>query len=555
MKNDRTPTPPPPGAATFSADWQSATGSANVQTIIDALPDYVMLVDSAHTVLMANRAVKDSLGRAPEEIIGGYCPRIVHGRDDAYPGCPLEIACAKGCSAECELADKETGRVMVSGVYETPLFTSTGRRVYLHTARDITEQRTAEKALAKSERSHAALNQLLRLALESISLEEIFGKALDILLALPWARFSPRSIIFLADSATGTLKPVASRGLSAEALAVCATVPSGECVCGLAAKTRQPIFATHDDPCHARHACTPQTPHSHYCAPIVQGDKLLGVLTLFLPAGEPKEQSQLDFVASVANVLAGIVLHRRAEEARVAHERIALTRERMARVGEMASGVAHLVRNPLQGVMNCLDILEESLVKVRITAGDAITEPIAMMHEGLTRISRVTERLLTLTRDVPFCPTATDVLGCLDEVRSMLKAVAERRHVTLVLDAAPGQDAMLDPDRFLEALANVVGNAIDASAEGGTVTVRARLATAPQRHLEVVVIDTGAGMTAEVQARVFDPFFSTKPIGQGSGLGLAITKRIVDEHRGRIMLHSEPGRGTTVTMTFPHEQP
>jgi PAS domain S-box-containing protein len=380
MKQDGTPKRPKASEeVSIPCDTGMGASAPNVQTILDALPYYVILVDSAHTVLMANKAVKESLGLPPEALLGSYCPKLIHNRDDAYPGCPLEIACAKGCSAECELLDEERGRIMFSGVYETPLYTSAGRRVYLHTARDITDQRQAE-------------------------------------------------------------------------------------------------------------------------------------------------------------------------EARLSMERIALTRERMARVGEIASGVAHLVRNPLQGVMNALDILDE-------TAGDkresSWNEPIAMMREGLARISKVTERLLTLTRDVPFRPRETDVFGCLDEVRSMLGHASAENMVSVALEAPADCPARLDPDRFIEAVTNVVGNAIDASPSGGSVTIRARLLPRPDAGLEVVVVDSGVGMTNEVQARIFDPFFSTKPIGKGSGLGLAITKRILEEHGGSIAVASEPGRGTMVTLLFP----
>jgi PAS domain S-box-containing protein len=139
--------------------------TADLQTVLDAFPYYVMLVDADHTVLMANRAVEQSLGIPAAKLLGGYCPSVVHGLDRPYPGCPLETACARGTSVECELAGEE-GRILVSGIYETPLKTAQGRPVYLHATRDITEQKVAEAALAQRERTQTALNQLLREALE-----------------------------------------------------------------------------------------------------------------------------------------------------------------------------------------------------------------------------------------------------------------------------------------------------------------------------------------------------------------------------------------------------
>jgi len=107
----------PPSSGPFTAD---------LQTVLDAFPYYVMLVDADHTVLMANRAVEQALGIPAAKILGGYCPSVVHGLDHPYPGCPLETACARGHSVECELAGEE-GRVLVSGIYETPLKTAQGQ--------------------------------------------------------------------------------------------------------------------------------------------------------------------------------------------------------------------------------------------------------------------------------------------------------------------------------------------------------------------------------------------------------------------------------------------
>jgi PAS domain S-box-containing protein len=522
--------------------------AADLQTVLDAFPYYVMLIDSQHTVLMANQAVKDSLGIPVEAIIGGHCPRIVHGHDEAFPGCPLEKACARGCSTECELNDTEHGRILISGVYETPLKTPAGRPVYLHTTRDITEQRLAEDALARSERTQVVLNQILRLALEPNTLEALFEKVLDTLATLPWTTFEPQSIIFLAEENGQSMVPVAHRNMPARTLKACARIPLGDCVCGMVAQTRKSMFVRSDDCCHTRRLAS-EGPHAHYCAPITKGDQVFGVLNLYSAPDRAKDPNEVELIAAVANVLSGIIQCRRAEEARLVHERIALTRERMARVGEIATGVAHLVRNPLQGVMNCLDILAENLDAKNAAAA---SQPLALMREGLQRIGKVTERLLTLTQETPFRPGRTDILNALDEVRSMLGANALQKNVVIELEVDEGCHAHLDSDRFVEAVANVAGNAVDASPEGGKVLIRAQLLADPEARLVVDVVDSGPGIPAELQAQVFDPFFSTKPIGKGSGLGLAITRRILDEHGGTIAIQSEVGIGTKISLLFPN---
>jgi signal transduction histidine kinase len=289
-------------------------------------------------------------------------------------------------------------------------------------------------------------------------------------------------------------------------------------------------------------------PHGHYCAPILHGDRLLGVLALYVPPEVNEDAGQLELAGAVANVLASIIVYRRAEEERLAHERIAQTRERLARIGELASGVANLVRNPLQGVLGCMDVLEANLPGAAMAEVD---QPLALMREGLLRIGKVTERLLTLARNAPCNPRRTDIEAALDDVRGLLGEAAASRNVTLALAVPSPCHAEVDPDGFIEAAANVVANAIDASARGGAVSIRARTAPSVEDGLLVEVVDEGAGIPADLRARVFEPFFSTKPVGKGSGLGLSITRRILEEHGGQVELDSEPGRGTTVRLRFP----
>jgi signal transduction histidine kinase len=107
--------------------------------------------------------------------------------------------------------------------------------------------------------------------------------------------------------------------------------------------------------------------------------------------------------------------------------------------------------------------------------------------------------------------------------------------------------AVLDLDKMARAFYNLAGNAADAMDKGGTLTVRTR------RHESSIVFefaDTGAGIPEEIRHRVFEPFF-TAGKRHGTGLGLAIVKKIVDDHRGRIELESEPGRGTTFRLLIP----
>jgi PAS domain S-box-containing protein len=116
--------------------------------ILDSLPFYVLLVDSKHNILFANRAVSETLDIEPVDILGEYCPKIVHGLNGPYPGCPLEESLKKGGKAiEKEFYDESQGLWLLSSVYPTGRVTKDGKKVFFHTTRDITERKNAENAL------------------------------------------------------------------------------------------------------------------------------------------------------------------------------------------------------------------------------------------------------------------------------------------------------------------------------------------------------------------------------------------------------------------------
>jgi signal transduction histidine kinase len=133
-------------------------------------------------------------------------------------------------------------------------------------------------------------------------------------------------------------------------------------------------------------------------------------------------------------------------------------------------------------------------------------------------------------------------------VANLLAAHAGKHHVALEVDVAPDLAVRADPDQLQQVLLNLALNAIDACANGGHVTLRAK----PDGKLGVFeVIDDGAGIPRELLTKVFDPFFTTKKRGQGTGLGLWVVAQLVRAHAGEIELDSTVGAGTKVKVVWP----
>lgn len=119
----------------------------DILDILDAVPFYVMLIDAEHHILQVNKAVRTHLGVEPKDIIGKYCPKVIHQLDGPFDGCPLEEAVEKDQAVEREVPDHKSGRWLRSSIYPTRGLTPDGKRIYFHMVTDITDRKQAEEQL------------------------------------------------------------------------------------------------------------------------------------------------------------------------------------------------------------------------------------------------------------------------------------------------------------------------------------------------------------------------------------------------------------------------
>lgn len=169
-----------------------------------------------------------------------------------------------------------------------------------------TKQMEAQKSLMAESEEQRALNSILSVSLESISLKEQLKKALSILLSLSWLTIRNAGGIFLVDKKSDTLVLSVENGLHPALLTLCARVPFGHCLCGLAAATKEIQYAACLD---KRHETTYDgiQPHGHYNIPIISQDKVLGVIVLYLTHGHKRDEREIMFLGGVANTLAGLI--------------------------------------------------------------------------------------------------------------------------------------------------------------------------------------------------------------------------------------------------------
>jgi PAS domain S-box-containing protein len=170
--------------------------------------------------------------------------------------------------------------------------------------------------------SKELINDLLKLSLQPLLLDEMLDMMLERVLSTGWLGLESKGAIFLRDAASGMLVMKAWSGLSGHVVKACARVEPGKCLCGMAAMTGKTEFASEVDERHAPHYDA-ATPHGHYCVPIKSPSGILGVFTLYLAAGHERDDGEIRFLESVTDLVAGIIEHKRAED------ELALSRRRL----------------------------------------------------------------------------------------------------------------------------------------------------------------------------------------------------------------------------------
>lgn len=188
----------------------------------------------------------------------------------------------------------------------------------------VSNMEATRSQLERSLERHQAMAEILRISLGDEDLADVLRQSLDTLLAVSWLSVEPRGAVFLLNPRTEKLELSAQVGLPCALLSSCAEVELGRCLCGQAALTHQLVYANCVD---ERHVIRYQGmhPHGHYCIPLISGQECLGVLTLYLKPGQERDEEEQQFLEASADVLAGVIKRKQAEQAlHESEERFAL---------------------------------------------------------------------------------------------------------------------------------------------------------------------------------------------------------------------------------------
>lgn len=233
---------------------------------------------------------------------------------------------------------------------------------------------------------------------------------------------------------------------------------------------------------------------------------------------------------------------------------------KMEMVGRMAAGVAHEVKNPLMTLSMGADYFLQ-----RKPASDDEAALLQDMKEAVRRASNIINMMLDFSKPRPLQLADEDLKVIIENSLNLVRHQLLQQRVSVVREFQTGLPPVpLDRPRMEHVFVNLITNAVQAMAGGGTLTVRTAFheasATPPGKppQITVDIEDTGPGIPGEHLAKVFEPFYTTKAPGQGTGLGLAIVRKIVQIHDGTVTLGNRPEGGARATLTFnlkPKEQP
>jgi len=228
----------------------------------------------------------------------------------------------------------------------------------------------------------------------------------------------------------------------------------------------------------------------------------------------------------------------RVQRAQLAHT------EKMAAVGTLAAGVAHEVNNPLAGILTCIENMRGNL-----DDREMIERYLKLIHDGLQRIEHTVVNLLDFSRERKMELAPTSINHCLRHVVDLAKYQLREGRIEVEYRLDPSEPfVMADPFQLDQLFLNLMLNARQAMPDSGRLTLRTL-----RRDGQVVVEvqDTGVGIPDSMRERIFNPFVTTREVGEGTGLGLTVSDSIVTSHGGTLDVESTVGQGSVFRVSFP----
>ena len=218
--------------------------------------------------------------------------------------------------------------------------------------------------------------------------------------------------------------------------------------------------------------------------------------------------------------------------------------ERLQGIGRLAAGTAHEINNPLCSILGYAELIQEL-----IPADDPSYELLGDIIESAQQGKKIVAGLLEYSRQSVSYTNYCSIHDVIGKAASLIKLQKEKKITFDIKNGTGLPEVKIDMQKTVQALLNIILNAIDASPDGGTIDISAQ--QHGKDYISVKVRDRGCGIPEENESLIFNPFFTTKEVSKGTGLGLSIAQGIIEQQHGKIIVDSELGEGSTFEVLFP----
>ncbi|RLB85871.1 MAG: hypothetical protein DRH24_00710 [Deltaproteobacteria bacterium] len=433
---------------------------------------------------------------------------------------------------------------------------------YVLIIRDITKRKISQQQIEKRNIRLNILNSISETVSSSLNLDEILSSAIDKILEV----LESDSIrIYLMDDKKQILNLVAHKGLSTKLISepFMKSRNPGDGLLGqtiLDGKTRLVDNYLRSQDSYVD-SMIEEGLHTTAYIPLSTKGQLIGVMCVSSHYPVDLAAEYIEFLTAIGNQIGVAVdnanlyknIKQAYEDLKDAQEQIVQT-EKLASLGKLAATIAHEINNPLAAVLTYIRLMIKLIDRNRFSRErlEDISRYLATMESEIARCGEIVKNLLAFSRQSKITIKSSSITDIIDRTLFLIahdleiKGIQLRKNIDSDLPKV-----QCDFQQIQQALLNLIYNASDAMLDGGVLTVTVNRKAGAGKFLDVMVSDTGCGITEEDKEKIFDPFFTTKAEGKGVGLGLSVVYGIIIRHNGTIEVESKLGKGSTFKVCLP----